>query len=244
VFTVRSGTIFERSKIPLRDWLYVISIMCDDPEIPSEHVAEKINITQKSAWKMLEKIREACGDSLSALEIDERVSRVLADWSAYRVDADGSIWTRYRRGKGGRLGLAWRQINPTIDSDGYRVVRLYRERGAWKQLRVARLICAAFNGPCPVGYEVRHLDGHRAHDAASNLTWGTSKESSADQKQHGTQPLGETHHNAKFTDAQITEIRSLKGSLKQREVAARFGTTQGYISELWGSRAAKRLVAR
>lgn len=116
------------------------------------------------------------------------------------------------------------------------MVRLYRDGGEWKQLRVCRLICEAFHGSPPVGYEVRHLNGHRSDDRADNLAWGTSAENSADMFRHGTAPLGETHHNATLTDAQIAEIRSLKGKMLQREIAARFGTTQAYVSHILSER--------
>lgn len=249
-FTVRTGTIFERSHIPLQVWLHALYLISQNSEVPSEALGEQLGVTQKSAWLILKRVHEAAGDLLALnLTIGDQ-SRILTDWPAYRVDADGSIWTRYRRGKGGRLGFAWRILNPTVDRDGYRVVRLYGERGAWKQLRVARLVCAAFHGPCPTGLQVRHLDGNSMNDAESNLQWGTTLDNHIDMETHGTRPLGQRHHNAKLSDGQIAEIRALKGKMLQREVAAQFGTTQGYVSELWGSRAYKRrltykrLVAR
>lgn len=236
-FTVRTNTIFERSHIPLEVWLHALYLISQDPEVPSEVLGEKLGLTQKSAWLILKRVHEAAGELLATnLVIDESRSRVLADWPAYRVDADGSIYTRYRRGTGGRLGLAWRQIQPTIDSDGYRVVRLYKIGGAWKQLRVARLICEAFHGPSPAGMQVRHKDGTQTNDAASNLAWSTSKENIADKKIHGTQPFGTDHPNGKLTHQQISDIRALKGSRLQREIAADYGITQGHVSRIWAGK--------
>lgn len=75
-FTVRTGTIFERSHIPLHKWLYAMYLLMTARKgISSLQLAKEIGITQKSAWFMLQRIREACGNDLTALkgiiEIDE-----------------------------------------------------------------------------------------------------------------------------------------------------------------------------
>jgi transposase-like protein len=75
-FTVRIGTIFERSHIPLQKWIYAMYLMVTARKgISSMQLAKEIGVTQKSAWFMLQRLREACGtdiDKLSGLiEIDE-----------------------------------------------------------------------------------------------------------------------------------------------------------------------------
>jgi transposase-like protein len=232
-FTVRTGTIFERSHVPLHKWIVALGMLAECPEVPSEALATELNVTQKTGWLMSKRIHESAGGLLSELFLIDRPGfKRLAFWPAYRVGEDGSIWTRYRKGRGGRLGLAWREMRPTPDKDGYRTVRLYDALGTWEQLRVSVLVCSAFHGARPEGMECRHLNGHPADDAASNLAWGTSAQNKADMRLHGTAPLGETHHNATLSDAQVAEIRSLKGRLKQREIAEQFGITQGYVSEI------------
>lgn len=170
------------------------------------------------------------------------VSHPVAGFPAYMVSADGRIWTSYQKGRGGRTGGPWRVMKPTLDRQGYRIVRLYGEAGTWKQRRVCRLVCEAFHGAPKPSQEVRHLDGNPWNDCAINLAWGSSRENKADQKRHGTAPLGERHHNATLTDAQVEEIRALKGKMLQREVAARYGITQGYVSELWSAAARRRIT--
>lgn len=170
------------------------------------------------------------------------IPRPIAGFPAYRVSDDGRVWTSYCKGRGGRVGSAWRVMTPTLDRQGYRMVRLYAAGRAWKQRRVARLVCATFYGEPEAGQEVRHLDGNPANDAVSNLAWGTSRENKADQKRHGTAPLGETHHNATLSDAQVAEIRALKGKMLQREIAAKFGITQGYVSEIQSATAKRRIT--
>lgn len=75
-FTVRTGTIFERSHVPLHKWLYAMYLLMTARKgISSLQLGKEIGITQKSAWYLLHRIREACGNDLTVLrgivEIDE-----------------------------------------------------------------------------------------------------------------------------------------------------------------------------
>ncbi len=75
-FTVRTGTVFERSHVPLHKWLYAMYLLVTARKgISSIQLSKEIGITQKSAWFVLHRLREACGDDLTKLqgivEIDE-----------------------------------------------------------------------------------------------------------------------------------------------------------------------------
>jgi transposase-like protein len=75
-FTVRTGTIFERSKVPLHKWLYAMYLLVTSRKgISSLQLAKQIGVTQKTAWFMLGRLREACGNDPTQLsgvvEIDE-----------------------------------------------------------------------------------------------------------------------------------------------------------------------------
>jgi len=75
-FTVRTGTIFERSHIPLHKWIYAMYLLVTARKgISSLQLSKEIGITQKSAWFMLHRLREACGNKLEKLrgivEVDE-----------------------------------------------------------------------------------------------------------------------------------------------------------------------------
>src|ERR1700726_1563773 len=75
-FTVRTSTIFERSHVPLHKWVYAMYLLVTARKgISSMQLAKEIGITQKSAWFVLQRLREACGDDLGKLrgiiEIDE-----------------------------------------------------------------------------------------------------------------------------------------------------------------------------
>jgi transposase-like protein len=75
-FTVRTATIFERSHVPLHKWIYAMYLLITSRKgISSMQLAKEIGITQKSAWFVLQRLREACGDAVTMLsgtvEIDE-----------------------------------------------------------------------------------------------------------------------------------------------------------------------------
>lgn len=61
-FTIRTNTIFERSHIPLHKWLYAMYLLVTARKgISSLQLSKEIGVTQKSAWFMLHRLREACG---------------------------------------------------------------------------------------------------------------------------------------------------------------------------------------
>ena len=62
-FTVRTGTIFERSHIPLDKWLYAMYILETARKgVSSLQLSKELGITQKATWFMLHRLREACGN--------------------------------------------------------------------------------------------------------------------------------------------------------------------------------------
>jgi len=64
-FTVRTGTVMERSKIPLHKWLYAMYLVVTARKgISSMQLAKEIGVTQKTAWFLLGRLREACGGNL------------------------------------------------------------------------------------------------------------------------------------------------------------------------------------
>lgn len=77
-FTVRTGTVFERSKVPLQKWVYAMYLLVTARKgISSMQLAKEIGVTQKTAWFILGRLREACSapnttDKLKGIvEIDE-----------------------------------------------------------------------------------------------------------------------------------------------------------------------------
>jgi transposase-like protein len=59
-FSILVGTIFENSKLPLRVWFGAIWLLTNHPKgIASTTLARDLDITQKSAWFVLHRLRHA-----------------------------------------------------------------------------------------------------------------------------------------------------------------------------------------
>lgn len=59
-FSVTTGTIFHGSKISLRKWLFVVYEMCANKNgVAAREIERRYDLTAKSAWFMLHRIREA-----------------------------------------------------------------------------------------------------------------------------------------------------------------------------------------
>ena len=79
-FTVRMGTIFEESKLPMTKWLQAIFLMCSSKKGVSAHqLGRTLEVTYKTAWFLAHRIREAMrtgelapfGQGGGAVEADE-----------------------------------------------------------------------------------------------------------------------------------------------------------------------------
>lgn len=63
-FTVRVGTVFERSKVPLHKWLLATHLMSASKKGVSAHqIHRMLGVTYKTAWFMCHRIREAMIDT-------------------------------------------------------------------------------------------------------------------------------------------------------------------------------------
>lgn len=77
-FSIKVGTIFQDTKLPLRKWFAAIWMITNHPKgIASTTLAKDLDITQKSAWFVLHRLRHAARtDSFNAplsgqVEVDE-----------------------------------------------------------------------------------------------------------------------------------------------------------------------------
>lgn len=60
-FTVRTDTVFERSHVPLRKWLYAMYLLETSRKgISSIQLGKTLGVRQATAWFMLHRLREAC----------------------------------------------------------------------------------------------------------------------------------------------------------------------------------------
>src|SRR5947208_6669985 len=79
-FTVKVGTVFEDSHVPMRLWLQAVYLLCSSKKgISSNQLHRTLGVTLKTAWFMSHRIREAMrvvgvepmGGAGEIVEIDE-----------------------------------------------------------------------------------------------------------------------------------------------------------------------------
>lgn len=136
----------------------------------------------------------------------------------YRVSADGRVWSDKHH----------RVLRPATNKPGYQFVNL-RRNGKQEPWSVSRLVAFAFLGRIPDGLVVDHINGDKTDNRAENLR---IIDRSANTSHFRRQREADGLHGAKFTEAEILEVRALlrDGKLSRAEIQARFGMSQSYLS--------------
>lgn len=104
-----------------------------------------------------------------------------------------------------------------------------------KAVIASRAICEEVNGPPPTSeHQAAHScgNGHLGCVTKRHVSWKTPKENQADRLIHGTAPRGERNSQAKLKEADVREIRSLRGKKTQRVIAKQFGISRQMVSDI------------
>ncbi len=150
-FTVRVGTIFEDSKLPLQKWFLAVYLATSLKKgISSVQLSKYLGITQKSAWFVLHRIRYAVetgnGDLLSGeVEIDETYMGGKSGNHIYKpvvrnkpvvfgmVERGGNVKIKHVKSSGARVLLPEIQVNiergSVIYSDQWQAYKTLNSRG-------------------------------------------------------------------------------------------------------------------
>lgn len=150
--------------------------------------------------------------------------RDVPEWDGYQISSYG----RFRSVKRSEQKI----IRTDVNRGGYVFVRPQTNgRSTRKNVRIHRLVAAAFLGPCPDGFEVNHKDGNKLNNRVKNLEYVTPSENSVHKLRMGlSDQIGESHYKAKLTAQQVREIRS---SLKPyRIIAQEFGIGYFQVSRI------------
>ncbi len=122
--------------------------------------------------------------------------RILPGLSNYAIREDGVIL-----GGRGKQNYRCRPLVGSRDKDGYVRFTLIGDDGKRVYWRRCSLVCTAFHGPKPSPlHEVRHIDGRRDNDAASNLAWSDHRTNCGDKWSHGTVQIGQDNPHAVLKD--------------------------------------------
>ncbi|MER8602822.1 hypothetical protein NKH48_03370 [Mesorhizobium sp. M1233] len=100
---------------------------------------------------------------------------------------------------------------------------------------VHRRVCEHVHGPAPTRkHDAAHScgNGHLACVTKRHLSWKTRKGNMADTLIHGTHSRGTRSSRARLNEAQVREIRALRGNKSEPEIAKQFGVTRHAISNI------------
>lgn len=153
---------------------------------------------------------------------------VIGYEDVYQVSNLGNV-KRIKLARGSGLNTI---MKAAPDRNGYPRLSLCRDNKP-VQLLIHRLVAAAFLGPCPIGYEVNHIDGKKGNPRIDNLEYVTSKGNSEHAVRLGLMPFGTRRTNAKLNDDAVREIRQLrKDGLTLKEIGKRFNVSRRTIGDV------------
>lgn len=117
--------------------------------------------------------------------------------------------------------------------DGYQQVALFKD-GIRELVFIHRLVATAFIPNPDDKPFVNHKDSNRNNNKINNLEWVTAKENSIHAHESGTfiMPRGEESCNTRLTNEDVKYIKDNPDNLKQKELALKFGISQGGVSKI------------
>ena len=149
----------------------------------------------------------------------EEIWREVPEFPEYEISSRGEL-RRY-----GRLKTAF------ISKGGYRRFSLCCNNKKIKK-NAARLVAAAFIGPCPKGHHVHHRNGKQADDYYLNLQYLPAKDHCKMNKVPAFK--GEDQPNAKLSSADVMQIREFyrAGGQSYTQLAQIFGVDFSTIGRI------------
>lgn len=117
-----------------------------------------------------------------------------------------------------------------------------RHHTGGKRVAAHRIACEMRNGPPPTAkHSAAHScgKGHLGCVNPKHIRWATPKENHADKQIHGTIARGEKNGNAVMSEATAKKVKSMIGTMVQREIAERLGITRSSVRDIkigktWG----------
>ena len=152
----------------------------------------------------------------------------------YEISSEGRIREKARPvfNRGRVYAKAPRNIEPFIDQDGYAFVVLRKPIGTGSEkIFVHRLVMEVFEGECPDGMTVDHIDRVRTNNAFSNLRYATKAEQT--ENRDLSRISGERSRFSKLTEADVGEIRKMiELGFEDSIIASRFNVSAGAIRNI------------
>ena len=111
LFSARTGTIFQKSRVSLRKWLFTMYLFqISRKGVSSAQLAREIGVTQKSAWFMLHRIRESMDPGLSTMSGEVEIDEAYVGGRELNKHAKKKLHQNWREGK--QIVLGFRERGP------------------------------------------------------------------------------------------------------------------------------------
>jgi hypothetical protein len=158
----------------------------------------------------------------------EKATKAIPGYVGYEADIDGNVWSVASNWR----GYGKRKLCTSLSRHGYPQVSLIAN-GRKIHRTVHKLIAVTFLGPCPDGYQARHLDGNKSNPAVSNLAWGTAKDNANDRDRHGTTAKGSRNGFARLNEDTVFKIKQLiKHGIKDCEIGPMFNLPRSHVNQI------------
>lgn len=160
--------------------------------------------------------------------------RIIPGFSDYEISHDGETIRRLTYSPNRRL-KAGHVMKQRLRPDGYKQVLLTDDAGEQKNLRVHRLVAAAFIGG-PADKQINHKDGVKTNNTVENLEIVSHKENMAHSRsvlgnKHGA--VGERNGNSKLKESDIPEILERRGRGETyTSIASDYGVARQTIGDI------------
>lgn len=172
-------------------------------------------------------------DVSESIDLDElrrlaEAATPIRDAPGYVVTVDGDVLSTATNWR----GYGVRRLTPIEGRSGYLKVRLTVD-GRRINRMVHRIVAEAYLSPRPVGAQVRHLDGDKLNNSATNLAWGSALDNAHDRAGHGTTARGERNGWARIDESKVLEVRALrKSGLLYREIEQIAGVSRWHARQI------------
>ena len=132
-FSVRTGTLMRKSNLQYRTWLYALYIITTRGKgISSYHLAREIDVTQKTAWFLLHRLREAFIDSGELFDTPVEIDQTFFGGKQKNIHASKRVYKGTGPvGKQMLAGILERSTGRVIA----KVISANRHRGIMKHVR-------------------------------------------------------------------------------------------------------------
>jgi hypothetical protein len=128
-----------------------------------------------------------------------------------------------------------------VNNIGYPRVNLCKN-GKVKPYLVHRIIAKAFIPNPNNKPQINHINGIKTDNRLENLEWTTQSENVIHAYKIGLcTNKGETHYLSKLTENDVLQIRKLKGSMLQKDIAKKYNVKISCISSILNYRTWKHI---